>query len=278
MGMVDGKAIAVTGAGDGLGRAYARALAAAGARVVVNDLDAAAATRVADEITTAGGEALVCAGSVSDDAVARAIVATCVEGFGRIDGLVNNAAIFHVADPEDESAEAIRRILDVNVVGTFLPAVHAFRAMAAQGSGAIVNVTSGAHLGIRGMTAYGTTKGAVASMVYNLALEGAERGIRVNGLSPLAQTNMGATGARDAGTPSALPDPAQIAPAVVYLMSDAAAHLSGQILRYDGSGVALMVTPNFRTGKVDAGVDDAEGIAAAIAGPLAAEVRPVGLY
>jgi len=276
MGMLDKKAVVVTGAAAGLGRAHAVAAAAAGASVVVNDVDPDGANAVVAEINAAGGCAVASVGSVSDFGLASAMVKTCVDSFGAIDGLVNNAAIFHRAAPADETEQGLRRIVEVNVLGSLFCALHAFDAMRAQGSGTILNVISGAHIGITNMTAYGATKGAVASMTYNLALEGHGCGVRVNALSPVADTGM-SVGApdRDDGVPR--PRPEAISPAVVFMLSDRAAEVTGQVLRFDGQSLSFMEQPNFRTLRVQADVWTAEEIARLYEDQLRDERRPVGL-
>lgn len=272
--MVSGKTIVVTGAGAGLGRAYARALAAAGARVVVNDVDRASAERVAIEVADAGGQAVTVPGSVAAWADAERLIRSAREWHGTVDGVVNNAGILHFGDWADESEDALRRIVDVNVLGSMFVCVHAMRAMTSQpGGGAILNVISGAHLGMPKLTAYGATKGAIASLTYGLALEGRSHGIRVNALSPLAATTIGGSvPAADAGMPA----PEQIAPAVVYLMGDAATHLSGQIVRYDGRTVGLLDPARFGAASV-ADVHSTGDIAQAFTRVLDARLTAPGL-
>jgi NAD(P)-dependent dehydrogenase (short-subunit alcohol dehydrogenase family) len=135
------------------------------------------------------------------------------------------------------------------VVGGFNCAAEAIVHLYAQGSGSIVNVTSGAHLGMRQSGDYAATKGAVASMTYSWALDAAGTGVRVNALSPLAISAMSAQTEeylRRSGLPDTVieaPTPAESAPAVAYLLSDASAHLSGQIVRADGPRLSLMAHP-----------------------------------
>jgi NAD(P)-dependent dehydrogenase (short-subunit alcohol dehydrogenase family) len=274
--LLDDRAIVITGAGAGLGRAYARALAKAGAHVVVNDVNEAGLRSVADEIAKGGGSVAVQVGSVADWDGARALVDVCVERFGKIDGLVNNAAVQHAASPLEENEARLRRIVEVNVLGSLFPAIHAFRVMAEQGHGRILNVTSGAHVGLPGLTAYGTTKGAVASLTYNLAIEGASVGVQVNALAPVAQTAMSPVEERKDGV--SRPAPEQIAPAVVYLMSDAAKDLNGQVVRYDGRSVSLLAQPHFETIRVTEDIDTPEGITRAFESTLSANLARVGFY
>ena len=273
--ILDGQAVVVTGAGAGLGRAYAVALARAGAAVVVNDVNELDAREATEAIVAAGGRSVTCIGSVADWSTAQALTSTCVEVFGAIDGLVNNAAIQHVASPLEETEVRLRRIVEVNVLGSMFAAIHAFRAMSTQGRGRILNVTSGAHVGLPGMTAYGATKGAIASLTYNLSLEGAAVGVQVNALAPVAQTAMSPAEDRKDGLTR--PRPEQIAPVVVSLMSGAG-NLNGQIVRYDGRSLSLLAQPHFRAQGVTEDIGTVEGISRAfrtVLGPMASRV---GLY
>jgi NAD(P)-dependent dehydrogenase (short-subunit alcohol dehydrogenase family) len=144
MGVLDGKAVIVTGAGRGLGRAFALDAGAQGASVVVNDIDADAAEKVAAEIAESGGQAVASVGSVADWERAAELVATCLEEYGAVDGLVNNAGVLNLAPPWAETEESIRRVVEVNLLGALFVGSHAVRAMIDQGSGSIVNITSSA--------------------------------------------------------------------------------------------------------------------------------------
>lgn len=277
MPMLRDKAVVVTGAAAGLGRAHAIAIATAGAAVVVNDVDGAGADAVVEEITAAGGSAVAVAGSVSDYELARSLIATCVDQFGVIDGLVNNAAVFHRSAPSDETEASLRGIVEVNVLGSLFCALHAYSAMRAAGQGTILNVVSGAHVGLPEMTAYGTTKGAVASMTYNLALEGQTCGVRVNALSPVAETAMsaGSPGRAD-GVTRARPE--AISPVVVFMLSERAAGITGQVVRFDARTLSFMAAPHFRTRRVAAEEWTAETIAEAYEQELRDELSPLGLF
>lgn len=269
--MIAGKTIVVTGAGNGLGRAYSHALAEAGARVVVNDVDADAATAVAQSIVDAGGEALSLPGSVASWDSTQEMIDSAERWHERLDGVVNNAGILHFGSWQEETETDLRRIVETNVLGSMFVAVHAMRAMRASGSGGVIlNVTSGAHLGMPQLTAYGATKGAIASLTYGLALESANDGIRVNALSPLAATTIGGTS--PSGT-STMPSPEQIAPAVVYLMSDDSAALNGQVVRFDGRSIGLLDAPHFGDAAVDE-VRTVEDIRRAFTGVLNRRLQP----
>lgn len=227
------KAVVVTGAGQGLGRAYAIAIAAAGASVVVNDIDGEAAQDTARTIEESGGDAIAVVGSVSSWGDAQNTVEQCVSVFGRIDGFVANAAIMYMVEPWAETESRLRAIAEVNVLGVQFGVAHAMRAMIDSGrGGSIVTIVSGAQHGLKGMSAYGASKGAVNAMTVNWAIEGADYGIRVNGVSPIGRTSM--TTDHSPLDPSSFPDPATVAPLVVSLLSDETAGITGRIVRFDG--------------------------------------------
>jgi NAD(P)-dependent dehydrogenase (short-subunit alcohol dehydrogenase family) len=239
--LLDGKAVVITGAGRGLGRAYALLSAAHGARVVVNDVDADVADAVVGEIRDAGGEAVLSTDSVATWDGARSIVGTCVTTYGAIDGLVNNAGVFHERRALDEDEEGIRSLIEVNLLGSIFCGFHALQAMTAQGRGSLVNVVSGAALGTEGQSTYGATKGGIVAATYAWASESHDAGVRVNGLSPIAWTRLAekVTSARPGLEPQHT-DPAEIAPLAVYLLSDESRHVTGQIIRLDETGLCVL--------------------------------------
>ena len=167
MGLLDDRTVVITGAGRGLGEAYARAAAAEGATVVVNDVEGDLADAVARDIVAGGGRAVAHPADVSDWAAAEGLIARCVEEFGRIDALVNNAGEFALALPQEQGAEDARRLLDVNVYGTIACGTAALRRMVEQGSGVVLNVTSGEQMGNTATGVYGATKAAVATLTYS---------------------------------------------------------------------------------------------------------------
>jgi NAD(P)-dependent dehydrogenase (short-subunit alcohol dehydrogenase family) len=231
---LDGRAIVITGAGRGLGRAYALAAARAGARLVLNDSSPDGVEETAAQIRAIGGEAVVEVGSVEDGRVAEQLITRARSALGRIDGLIANAGVMHVTSAFDESAEAMARVLAVNVLGTMLCGVAALRAMREQASGSLVLVTSGARFGMEGLSTYGASKGAVASLVWSWAREAEAHGIRVNGMSPIAQTPMFALNPAVSGGS----EPESIAPLAVYLLSGACS-MTGQIVRLDGRALSV---------------------------------------
>ena len=266
MTLLSGRSIVVTGAGKGLGRAYALACAAHGADVVVNDIDEHSAYECARAIVAAGGRAVHVAGSVASWSVAAAMVDAAVRRFGRIDGLVANAGIIHHARPWEEDEASLRRIVEVNVLGVLFCATHAMRAMVRQGTGgSIVTVVSGARFGLDGMSAYGATKGAVAAMTAAWAREGAAVGIRVNAISPLAATDMAALDPRP--DRPRLGSPEDVAPAVVALLSDATAGVTGRILRFDGTTLSRYEPETLTVLAEAPGLDRAEAIARILTQP-----------
>ena len=188
--MLEGKAVVVTGAGRGIGAACAAGVGRQGARVVVNDVDAEEAEQTARAIKAQGGTAISCVADISDWEQAGKLIEACISAFGRIDGLVNNAALYHIGRVDAFNPLVARALVEVNVLGPMYCTGHAVKAMLAQRSGSIVNVVSGAHMGMPGMGIYGATKGAVASMVYTWAMELSGSGVRVNALSPFGATNI----------------------------------------------------------------------------------------
>ena len=183
---VEGRVCIVTGAAQGIGATYAKALAAEGGKIVVSDIDDA--TAVADEIKAAGGEALALQSDVSDWASCQDMVAKSVDAFGRVDVLINNAAIFGKLDRasiDEISPELFERVMKVNVGGTFLCTKAAIPVMREQGYGKIVNIsTSRIFAGLPFYLHYDASKGAVFGMTRAMANELGDDGIRVNAIAP----------------------------------------------------------------------------------------------
>ncbi|MEV8441370.1 SDR family oxidoreductase [Actinosynnema sp. NPDC051121] len=227
MGVLDGKAVIVTGAGRGLGEAYARHAAASGARVVVNDVERA--DDVVASIVAAGGEAVALTGSVTDPSVASALVELCTASFGRVDGLVNNAGVTHFAQPWEDEPDVLRSVIEVNVLGTLYCGTAAAKVMR---GGSIVNVVSGAMLGRADAAAYSASKGAVAALTSSWAGSLAARDVRVNAVAPLAWTPMMDRDPRAGQISSRDQTPDRMAPLVTYLLSDRAQGVTGQLVRF----------------------------------------------
>lgn len=195
----DGKSVLITGSGRGLGQAYAEALAARGAMVVVNDpggslegdgADEAPARSVAEGIRTAGGQAVSNFDSVATEEGARAMVAQAMEAFGRLDIVINNAGNFVPHLPiVQTSNESYRRVFDVHLFGALNVIRAAWPHMLAQHGGRIINVTSHVgYLGANNHSEYATAKAALHGLTKSLAIEGAPHGISVNAFAPGAAT------------------------------------------------------------------------------------------
>ena len=242
--MMSGKSVIITGSGRGLGRAYAKAVAEHGGEVVVNDIDFECAVAVRDEIVAAGGKAVASGASVQTPDQAQSLIDCCIENFGKVDCLVNNAAIMTISAPDEESLESIRTTIEVNLLGTVFCGLAAMRQMRRQQAGVIVNVISGAALGLPNMGAYGASKGGVCSLVYNWSLDLAGSPIRVSGLSPVADTRLAdsADGYGRTVRPN-LAAPEDIAPVLVYLLSDKASHLHGAIVRLADGQLSMIAPP-----------------------------------
>jgi len=235
----DDRVAVVTGAGRGIGRAYARLLAERGARVVVNDLggtmagegaDTGPASTVAAEIVAAGGTAVADTHDVASVDGAQALIDTAVAELGRVDVLVNNAGIMRWAGMPDVDDAAIEAHLAVHVLGSFHTARAAWPHLVEQGYGRIVMTTSSGMLGNPGNLAYATAKGGVVGMTRSLATAGAKHDIRVNCIAPAAYTRMAGTGADPAAdNPLATQmAPELVAPMVAFL-AHASCPVSGEI-------------------------------------------------
>ena len=197
----DGKVAVVTGAGGGLGRQHALALAARGAKVVVNDFGLAptgagdtelsAADVVVNEIRAAGGTAIANHASVTDEAAVSAMVAAAMDAWGRIDILVNNAGILRDKSFSKMELSDFRLVLDVHLMGAAICTKAVWDIMRAQKYGRIVMTTSSSGLyGNFGQANYGAAKMALVGLMQTLSIEGAKDNIRVNCLAPTAATRM----------------------------------------------------------------------------------------
>jgi len=193
--MIDlsGRVALITGAGGGLGCAHALLLASRGAKVIVNDIDAAeaAATGVVEEIAAQGGEAILGLGSVTDQQRIEAVVAGALQRWGRIDILVNNAGILRDRSFAKMDMDEFRAVMDVHVGGAFVCTKAVWPAMKAQKFGRIVMTTSSSGLfGNFGQSNYAAAKMALVGLMQTLSIEGAKDNIHVNCLAPTAATQM----------------------------------------------------------------------------------------
>jgi NAD(P)-dependent dehydrogenase (short-subunit alcohol dehydrogenase family) len=229
---LEGKVAVVTGAGRGLGRAYVELLAERGARVVVNDLgtdvsglgkDSSIAEQVADLIRSRGGEAIPNNSDVSTPDGGSDLIAATIEHFGRVDLLVNNAGIIGSQLFGDATLDDFDRYWRVHLGGPVNTVKAAWPHMVAQRYGKIILTTSVNGLfGLRGQATYAAAKGAVVGLMRVLAIEGAEHGILVNTISPVAYTRMHpASGSRLAEADGKATMPVEaVAAAIVWLASD----------------------------------------------------------
>jgi NAD(P)-dependent dehydrogenase (short-subunit alcohol dehydrogenase family) len=246
MAVLDGKVAIVTGAGRGIGRAEALALAAEGARLVVNNRTLELAEQVAAEIRAIGGEAVANGGNVASWQDAEAMVRQAIDTFGGLDILVNNAGVLRDRMSYNMSEADWDEVIAVHLKGTFNCGRHAMTHMIERRSGVIVNTASGAQYGGVGQSNYGAAKGGVASLTYTWAMELARFGIRVNCIWPRARTrmteNIPAVKERG-GLPPSFGDPEHVGPMVAYLASDAAAWVTGQVIGIQYDRIWLVLHP-----------------------------------
>ena len=185
---LNGRVAVVTGAGRGLGRAYALELASRGAAVLVNDMPGGTAGDVVDAIVDAGGTAAASENDVSTPEGAAAIVADAVEQLGGVDVVVNNAGVLDNARFDEMTPAKLDRILAIHVKGTVFVAQAAFGQMRAKGYGRVVNISSNTSFGMAGLSNYAAAKAGIVGLAKSMALEGAADGIAVNAVMPNATT------------------------------------------------------------------------------------------
>lgn len=268
MGICDGRTVIITGAARGLGRAYALAFAAEGANVVVNDIgtslggegrDTSAADGVVEEIRAAGGQAIANYDDVTDWDAAKRIVDAAIEGFGDLHVVVNNAGIVRDRMFVSATIEEWDATMQVHLRGHFCISRHAvnyWRAKQKDGGNPdarIINTTSGAGLqGSIAQAAYSTAKGGIASLTLVQAAELGRYGITANALAPSARTRMTeqafAEKMATEGEAFDVMDPANIAPAVVWLGSDQSADVTGCVFELEGG--KIMIEDGWREGPV----------------------------
>lgn len=257
--MVEGKVVVVTGAGGGIGRDIALAMAKNGARVVVNDIGAALdgaggsagpAQQVVDEIRAAGGEAVPNTDSVADAASAARIVECAVESFGRIDAVVNNAGILRDRFFHKMSMDEWDAVLKVHLYGAYYVSRAAATHFKEQNAGAMVHMTSTSGLiGNFGQANYAAAKLGIVALSKSIALDMLKFSVRSNCIAPFAWSRMIGAIPTDTDEQRARVDkikqmtPAKVAPLAVYLASDAAGAVNGQIFSVRNNEISLISQP-----------------------------------
>ncbi|MBF7083001.1 SDR family NAD(P)-dependent oxidoreductase [Desulfallas sp. Bu1-1] len=262
------KAAVVTGAGRGIGREIAIALAAEGAGVVVVDpgtardgsgTDLAPAEQVVAEIKAGGGRAVANYNSVTDFKAAEEIIRNCEDSFGRVDIVVNCAGVLRERMIWNMTEEDWDTVIDVHLKGTFNICRHACVRMRGQRYGRIINLTSDAWRGTVGQSNYGAAKGGIVSLTSAIAREMGRYGVTANCLAPIAATRMTMTEEVKAGMKKrlesgmitkefydsfmAMPGPEYVSPMAVYLASDAAANINGQVFHIEKGRVSIYSQP-----------------------------------
>lgn len=249
-GFLEGKVVAVTGGGGGIGRAVSLAAASAGARVLVADYgvgmagedpSSEVADRVVAEIAAAGGEAVAVADDISTMEAGERLVATAVDRFGRIDGVVAVAGILRERMLFNMSEDEWDAVIATHLKGHFT----VFRAAAAvmrkqDGGGSLIGFTSGAFAGSVAQANYAAAKGGIVSLVRSAAAGLYRYGITANAIAPVARTRMSANVPMELAE---MGDPEDVAPMVVYLLSDRAKHVTGQVYTVVGSKIAVWNQP-----------------------------------
>lgn len=248
---LDGRTAIVTGAGNGIGRAEALGLAAAGARVVINDLDGNGAAETADAIRASGGTAVTSPGDIGEWSTAEEMLTTALREFGRLDILVNNAGVLRDRMIFSMSPEEWDVVLRTHLRGHFLTSRAAtayWRDQSKQACGEvyarIINTSSEAFLlGSSGQPNYAAAKAGIAALTVTIARSCGRYGVRANAICPRARTAMvgGLLGEVPADGPDPL-SPEYVAPLVTYLASPAAANINGEVFVVHG-GVAAVLAP-----------------------------------
>jgi NAD(P)-dependent dehydrogenase (short-subunit alcohol dehydrogenase family) len=248
MGFLDGKAIAVTGAGRGIGRAVALELASQGASVVVNDYGVAMdgkdpssepANAVVAEIKQAGGEAVANPNSVTEMEGGASIVQSAVDNFGRIDGVVCLAGIlrermlFNMAEDEWDP------VIETHLKGTFTVFRAAAPIFRQQKSGTLIAFTSGAFAASVAQANYSSAKGGIVSLTRSAAAGLYKYGVTANCVAPAAKSRMSG----EVPQAFAMGEPEDVAPIVTYLLSDKARHITGQIYHINGGDIGVYNQP-----------------------------------
>lgn len=246
-GLFAGQTVVVTGGGTGIGRAIAHELASLGAYVVVAARSEERLIAVVDEITTAGGSAFFKVCNIRDEASVAELFADVLEARGRVDGLVNNAGGQFVSPAEQISKNGWHAVVETNLTGTFLMCREAYTRCMGSHGGAIVNIVSEMWRGFPGMAHSGAARAGVVNLTQTLAVEWAHANVRVNAVAPGLIASSGLETYPEAMRPfiqkvvedvpaKRMGTEAEVAAAVTYLLSPAAAYVSGETLRVDGAG------------------------------------------
>jgi dihydroanticapsin dehydrogenase len=255
MKRLDGKVAIVTGGGEGIGRATCLRLAEEGAAIVVAEINSKTGSATADEVKQTGGRAIFVETDVANEASIQKMVAAAVAEFGKVDVLVNNAAVF-VLHGIEATVDDWRKILDVNVMGSALVAKHVVPEMKKVGGGAIVNLGSiSSFIAQPNFWTYNASKGAIANLTRCMAMDLADDNIRVNAVCPgtvwtqivqRLSKEQGLSPEEAQSHPNwggshmikRIADPREIANAILFLASDEASFITAECLMVDGGYVA----------------------------------------
>ncbi len=287
-GIVSGRVVIVTGAGQGLGRAHAEVFARNGARVVVNDVGEAA-EEVAAAIRTDGGDAVASTGSVADWDYGEELVETALRTFGGLHTLVNNAGINRDRMLVNMSEDEWDAVQDINLKGHFVPMRHAAAYWREQDKAGeqvaarIVNTSSAAGLmGSVGQGNYAAAKAGVVALTQVAAAEWGRYGITVNAIAPAARTPMTEpVFAQQMARPETgfdAMDPANVSPLVVWLGSERSAEVSGRVFEVEGGKVALADGWRYGTPVVKDTRWEASELGAVVANLIATTPAPSAVY